>query len=59
MRKPRSLVERFLKSPTVVAFAAVVGVVMVAVLGFAWLTWLVFEERYGVGFVDFVRNFLF
>lgn len=58
MRKPRSLVERFLKSPTVVAFAAVVGVIMLAVLGFTWLTWLVFEERYGVGFVDFVRNFL-
>ena len=59
MRKPRSLVERILKSPTVVACAAVVGVVMVAVLGFTWLTWLVFEERYGVGFIDFVRNFLF
>lgn len=59
MRKPRSLVERVLKSPTVVACAAVVGVVMVAVLVFTWLTWLVFEERYGVGFIDFVRNFLF
>lgn len=58
MRKPRSPVERFLKSPTVIAFAAVVGAIMVAVMGFAWLTWLVFEERYGVGFVDFVRNFL-
>ena len=58
MRKPQSLVERFLKSPTVIAFAAVVGAIMVAVMGFAWLTWLVFEERYGVGFVDFVRNFL-
>lgn len=58
MRKPRSLVERFLKSPTVIAFAAVVAAIMVAVMGFAWLTWLVFEERYGVGFVDFVRNFL-
>ena len=58
MPKPRSLVERFLKSPTVVAFAAVVGVIMVAVLGFTWLTWLVFQERYGVGFIDFVRNFL-
>jgi len=58
VRKPRSLVERFLKSPTVIAFAAVVGAIMVAVIGFAWLTWLVFEERYGVGFVDFVRNFL-
>ncbi|MCY3813158.1 MAG: hypothetical protein OXH15_15285 [Gammaproteobacteria bacterium] len=41
-----------------IAFAAVVGAIMVAVMGFAWLTWLVFEERYGVGFVDFVRNFL-
>lgn len=59
MRKPRSLVERVLKSPTVVACVAVVGVVMVAVLVFTWLTWLVFEERYGVGFIDFVRNFLF
>lgn len=58
MRKPPSLVERFLKSPTVIAFAAVVGAIIVAVMGFAWLTWLVFEERYGVGFVDFVRNFL-
>ena len=58
MPKPRSLVERFLKSPTVIAFAAVVGAIMVAVMGFAWLTWLVFEERYGIGFVDFVRNFL-
>ena len=58
MRKPQSLVERFLKSPTVIAFAAVVGAIMVAVVGFTWLTWLVFEERYGVGFVDFVRNFL-
>ena len=58
MRKPRSPVVRFLKSPTVVAFAAVVGVVMVALLGFVVLTWLVFEERYGVGFVDYVRNFL-
>ena len=58
MRKPRSLVERVLKSPTVVAFAAVLGVIMLAVMGFTWLTWLVFEERYGVGFIDFVRNFL-
>ena len=59
MRKPRSFLERFLKSPTVIASAAVVGVIIVAVLFFSWLSWLVFEERYGVGFVDFVRNFLF
>ena len=58
MRKPRSPVVRFLRSPTVVAFVAVVGAVMVALMGFVVLTWLVFEERYGVGFVDYVRNFL-
>ena len=48
-----------LKSPTLVAFAAVVGVVMVAVVGFVVLTWIVFRDRYGVGFADYVRNFLF
>jgi len=58
VRKPRTLIERFFKSPTVIASAAVVGAIMVAVLFFSWLSWLVFEERYGVGFVDFVRNFL-
>lgn len=59
MRKRQTFVQRFFKSPTVIASAAVVGVIMAAVLFFSWLSWLVFEERYGVGFVDFVRNFLF
>ena len=58
-RKRRSRFERVLKSPTLVAFAAVVGVVMVAVVAFVVLTWIVFRDRYGVGFADYVRNFLF
>ena len=58
MPKARSPVARLLRSPTVVAFVAVVGVVMVILFGFVVLTWLVFQERYGVGFVDYVRTFL-
>ena len=58
MRKAQSPVVRVLKSPTVVSFVAVVGVVAVATLGFVVLTWLVFKDRYGVGFIDYVRNFL-
>ena len=58
MTKPVSPIAKVLKSPTVIAFLAVVGVVMVALLGFVVLTWLVFQDRYGVGFLDYIRNFL-
>ena len=58
MPKAQSPVARLLKSPTLIAFAAVVGVVVAALFGFVVLTWLVFEERYGVGFIDYVQNFL-
>lgn len=58
MPKRRGVLARVLRSPGVISFVAVVGVVAVATVGFVVLTWLVFEDRYGLGFVDYVRHFL-
>ena len=58
-RRPRSRLARVLLNDTLIAVIAVVGVVLlVALLGLV-LTWMVFRDRYEVGFVEYLRLFVF
>ncbi|MYJ76224.1 MAG: hypothetical protein F4089_14535 [Gammaproteobacteria bacterium] len=49
---------RLLKSDGLIAAVAVVAVSFVACFGVAVITWFTYRERYGVGFVEYLRLFL-
>lgn len=49
---------RLLKSDALIAAVAVLAVSFVACFGVAVITWLTYRERYGIGFLDYLRLFL-
>ena len=49
---------RVLKSDALIAAVAVVAVSFVACFGVAVITWFTYRERYGVGFIEYLRLFL-
>ena len=49
---------RLLKSDALIAAVAVVAVSFVACFGVAVITWFTYRERYGVGFIEYLRLFL-
>ena len=44
-----------LKNDGLIAAVAVVGFSFLACFGVVFLTWLTYRERYGVGFLDYLR----
>lgn len=56
-----SVVRRFLrllKNDTLIAALAVLAVSFIACFGVAVITWFTYRERYGVGFIEYLRLFL-
>ncbi|MDE0659074.1 MAG: hypothetical protein F4029_15850 [Gammaproteobacteria bacterium] len=49
---------RLLKNDALIAAVAVLAVSFVAVFGVAVITWFTYRERYGVGFLEYLRIFL-
>ncbi|MCY3620950.1 MAG: hypothetical protein OXH68_04465 [Gammaproteobacteria bacterium] len=49
---------RLLKNDALIAAVAVLAVSFVACFGVAVITWLTYRERYGVGFLEYLRIFL-
>ncbi|MDE0421550.1 MAG: hypothetical protein OXK76_11790 [Gammaproteobacteria bacterium] len=49
---------RLFKSDALIAAVAVVAVSFVACFGVAVITWFTYRERYGVGFIEYLRLFL-
>lgn len=58
----RSLVHRALRlacSDTVLALAGVLAAIAALALAGIALTWLVFRDRYGVGFLEYLTEIVF
>ena len=51
-------VLRLVKSDTLIAAVAVLAVSFIACFGVAVITWFTYRERYGVGFIEYLRIFL-
>lgn len=51
-------VLRVLKSEGLIAVVAVLAISFMACFGVAVLTWFTYRERYGVGFIEYLRLFL-
>ena len=51
-------VLRLLKSDALIAALAVLAVSFFACFGVAVITWFTYRERYGVGFIEYLRLFL-
>ena len=49
---------RLLGSDALIAAVAVVAVSVAACFGVAVITWFTYRERYGVGFIEYLRLFL-
>lgn len=49
---------RLLKNDALIAAVAVLAVSFVACFGVAVITWFTYRERYGVGFIEYLRLFL-
>ena len=49
---------RLLKNDALIAALAVLAVSFLACFGVAVLTWFTYRERYGVGFIEYLRLFL-
>lgn len=49
---------RLLKNDALIAAVAVLAISFVACFGVAVLTWFTYRERYGVGFIEYLRLFL-
>ena len=49
---------RLLKNDALIAAVAVLAVSFIACFGVAVITWLTYRERYGVGFIEYLRLFL-
>ena len=49
---------RLLKNDALIAAVAVLAVSFFACFGVAVLTWFTYRERYGVGFIEYLRLFL-
>ena len=49
---------RLLKNDALIAAVAVLGVSFFACFGVAVITWFTYRERYGVGFIEYLRLFL-
>lgn len=49
---------RLLKSDALIAAVAVLAVSFFACFGVAVVTWFTYRERYGVGFIEYLRLFL-
>ena len=49
---------RVVKNDTLIAAVAVLAVSFVACFGVAVITWFTYRERYGVGFIEYLRIFL-
>ena len=49
---------RLLKNDTLIAAVAVLAVSFIACFGVAVITWFTYRERYGVGFIEYLRIFL-
>ncbi len=58
MPRRRSRLARILLSDGVIATVVVVGIIALALFGTLVLTWLVFRDRYGVGFGEYLRLFV-
>lgn len=54
---PRRIL-RLLKNDALIAAVAVLAVSFIACFGVAVITWLTYRERYGVGFIEYLRLFL-
>ena len=60
-QKPPNLARRILrllKNDALIAAVAVLAVSVIACFGVAVITWFTYRERYGVGFVEYLRLFL-
>lgn len=57
--KERSRLNRMIFNDTLVAFVGVVLAIAVFSLGGLALDWWVFNDRYGVGFWDYLRVIVF
>ncbi len=51
-------IVRLLKSDALIAAVAVLAVSFIACFGVAVITWFTYRERYGVGFIEYLRIFL-
>ena len=51
-------VLRMLRNDALIAAVAVLAVSFMACFGVAVLTWFTYRERYGVGFIEYLRLFL-
>ena len=51
-------VLRMLRNDALIAAVAVLAVSFLACFGVAVLTWFTYRERYGVGFIEYLRLFL-
>lgn len=51
-------VLRMLKNDALIAAVAVLAVSFMACFGVAVITWFTYRERYGVGFIEYLRLFL-
>ena len=49
---------RLLKNDALIAAVAVLAVSFIACFGVAVVTWFTYRERYGVGFIEYLRIFL-
>lgn len=49
---------RLLKNDALIAAVAVLAVSFIACFGVAVITWFTYRERYGVGFIEYLRLFL-
>ena len=54
---PRRIL-RFLKNDALIAAVAVLAFSFIACFGVAVITWFTYRERYGVGFIEYLRLFL-
>lgn len=54
---PRRVLRLF-KSDALIAALAVLAVSFIACFGVAVITWFTYRERYGVGFIEYLRLFL-
>lgn len=51
-------IHRLLKNDALIAAVAVLAVSFIACFGVAVITWFTYRERYGVGFIEYLRIFL-